>query len=410
MNKKEVSCAALGFFCEYLETHGHQTSQLLAGLDYDTKYLTNKTNWIDYKTFLEIENRLQQLFPVHEELFFQVGLSLSNVTKSLRFMRLLSRVVVSPFHIYQRLPSMVPKYLFPFVKISITRTSKYSVAALYEFDQNYPPSEPFLETVRGILVALPQVIGAPQSKVNMKRLTSHKAKYYIKVTQGWLGPVDFIQRSVAACLSLYRNYFRNIHDAVRELEETNRLLQNQVDELNSARKELKQTEAQLAQAAKLASLGTLASGIAHELNNPLTAIIGYADLLASDPEEPHRSWAETILACGSRMKAIIDHLRVFAREGKSSDWRPISINEVIRRSLDFMEHQLKLMNIEVVLNLHPSNPVVVGDPNGLESVIQNFVTNSRDAFAEHKNAGLFTEKQIANHDAVGERAGDNRLF
>ena len=152
----------------------------------------------------------------------------------------------------------------------------------------------------------------------------------------------------------------------------------------SVDKEKEQMRAQLIQSAKLASIGTLVSSIAHELNNPLTSIIGHSQLLKTVKNNPQKivDKADIINNASIRMKSIIDHLRTFARKSKNSDCRLFEISRPINNSLGFLKKQLELSEISVSVSFADSLDNVHGDMIQLESVFQNLLVNSKDAFDE----------------------------
>jgi signal transduction histidine kinase len=151
-----------------------------------------------------------------------------------------------------------------------------------------------------------------------------------------------------------------------------------------AERQRKKIQTQLSMASKLASLGTLSSGIAHELRTPLTVVKGMAQQIELNGKAPQavREQAQQIIQESARMELITNHLRSFAREGGSGEWKGLSLNEPITHSLALLDQQLKHRGIEVKLSLDPQLPSILGQMGQLESVFQNLITNSRDAFQE----------------------------
>src|SRR5579875_3604742 len=152
--------------------------------------------------------------------------------------------------------------------------------------------------------------------------------------------------------------------------------------------ELREKQEQLVQAGKLATLGELTTGVAHELNNPLNNIglfIGNAidlielNVVESDPE---RVLYELQNAMQQVRKAteIISHLRTFGRAASVS-YEPVSIGQVIQSALSLMQEQLRLREIDVQLHLPQEQLVVRGNAIQLEQVFINLLTNARDAVA-----------------------------
>ncbi len=149
---------------------------------------------------------------------------------------------------------------------------------------------------------------------------------------------------------------------------------------------LKVAQGQLVQSGKLASIGELAAGVAHELNQPLMVIRGNAQLIKrqlgrSDKSlsEQMPSFFETIARNTHRMMAIINHLRSFSRQS-SAEFSSVDINGIIEDAFLMIGEQLRLHGIKVVKDLADGLPKVRGNANQLEQVFLNLLSNSRDAF------------------------------
>ena len=155
-------------------------------------------------------------------------------------------------------------------------------------------------------------------------------------------------------------------------------------EMQRREQELRDKQEQLVQAGKLATLGELTTGIAHELNNPLNNIglfVGNAiDLMELGSADGERILQEMDNAMHQVRKAseIISHLRTFGRAAPVSR-EPVLINEVIMRACSLIQEQLRLRQIHVNLKLSDENPTVFGNPIQLEQVFINLLTNARDA-------------------------------
>ena len=157
--------------------------------------------------------------------------------------------------------------------------------------------------------------------------------------------------------------------------------------LKHAYQELKDTQAQLVQSGKLASIGELASGVAHELNQPLMVIRGNAQLIQRNLRENNLDidelveQVEPIERNTKRMMNIVNHLRTFSRQSQS-DFQSVDFNKVIENSLLMVDEQLRIYNIEVKMDLSNNIPKIKGDANQLEQVFLNLITNARDAVAD----------------------------
>ena len=143
--------------------------------------------------------------------------------------------------------------------------------------------------------------------------------------------------------------------------------------------ELQATQAQLVQAAKLSAVGQLVSGVAHELNNPLSVVIGYGQLLLSRgvPDEAVRP-IEAIIAQGERMAKIVQSLMLFSRQ-REPQRRPVDLREVIQQILALRDTQLALASIRLETELDAAVPPVQGDPHQLRQVLLNLVLNAEQA-------------------------------
>lgn len=176
---------------------------------------------------------------------------------------------------------------------------------------------------------------------------------------------------------------KKVEARIKQLLELNKNLEQKLREKNA---QLKEIQDQLVQASKLAALGTLGAGVAHELNNPLTVVSAEADeildALEGDYFDLHLAAisAKNIKSHAERMRVIIEHIRQFARDDKNSEWAKLSINEPIKDSLILLRNQLENMGIEIHLCLTEDLPKIWGHHNKLESVFQNLITNARDAF------------------------------
>ena len=143
-------------------------------------------------------------------------------------------------------------------------------------------------------------------------------------------------------------------------------------------------ETQLVQSEKLAAVGQLVSGVAHELNNPLTSIAGLSEFLLEQKElgKKDRGHLQVIQEQAERAGRIVRNLLTFARKG-SAERVPVDLNDVIRRTLSLTAYDLKLKDITVERELSGALPEVFGDRHGLQQVVLNLVTNAAQAVAEN---------------------------
>jgi C4-dicarboxylate-specific signal transduction histidine kinase len=164
-------------------------------------------------------------------------------------------------------------------------------------------------------------------------------------------------------------------------------LQDTTRQMRRREQELREKQEQLVQAAKLATLGELTTGVAHELNNPLNNIglfIGNvidAVELGRVESGPILRQLNNAMQQVSKATEIITHLRTFGRAAPVTR-KPTDVNQVIEESFSLMREQLKLRSIDVCLELSPESPMVMANSIRLEQVFMNLLTNARDALAD----------------------------
>ncbi|HXY23812.1 MAG TPA: HAMP domain-containing sensor histidine kinase [Candidatus Acidoferrum sp.] len=191
-----------------------------------------------------------------------------------------------------------------------------------------------------------------------------------------------------AVLIFVRNHFAEA-DRARLLLQSEQSLEN-----------LKRLQAQLVQTEKLVSLGQLAAGAAHEINNPLAAILGFSDLLADDESLPPkaRATASKIREQARRTKTLVGNLLSFARQ-VPQERTLLDINMVVTNSVQLRSLDLRSTTTRIELQLESVLPGVRGDGNQLMQVFFNLISNAVDAMEGHQG-GVLTIRTLRDRGNV----------
>lgn len=160
------------------------------------------------------------------------------------------------------------------------------------------------------------------------------------------------------------------------------------EQTRRAYEDLRRTQEQLLHSEKMAAVGQLISGVAHELNNPLTAILGYSQLLTSNGQIGPQGveYAEKLYKQAQRTHRIVQNLLSFARQHKP-ERAAVQINQILEDTLALRDYDLRMSNIRVHLDLAEDFPVTAADPHQLQQVFLNMVNNAVDAILEKSTEG-----------------------
>jgi signal transduction histidine kinase len=179
---------------------------------------------------------------------------------------------------------------------------------------------------------------------------------------------------------------------------TENLQQSRAD-LEQTVQTLKGTQAQLVQSEKLSAVGEFVAGVAHELNNPLAAVMGFSEILKdADVDAKYRRYLEMIFKSAQRCQKIVRSLLSFARRHQP-ERTPVSLNSLVEGVLEIVNYQLRTGNIEVITQFDPNLPVVLADGHQIQQVLLNVVNNARQAMEGHKPDGwikIITEASDEN--------------
>jgi DNA-binding NtrC family response regulator len=234
--------------------------------------------------------------------------------------------------------------------------------------------------IEGIIIT-----GHKDQELAIRSLRAGASDYITKPIN--LDELLFSIKKATEKINLNRNrLYRN-----RELKISSEIISKMNDELERRIKErsqeLSQTQAQLIQTSKLATLGEMSAGLAHEMNQPLGGISltarNFRKLMEREKltEEELASGLTDIEVSVKRMAKIIQHIRTFSRQDTFA-FVKVDLNETIEAALSLLGEQLRLHEIEVVRDFAPDLPRITGEPYQLEQVWINLITNARDAVDE----------------------------
>jgi len=161
-------------------------------------------------------------------------------------------------------------------------------------------------------------------------------------------------------------------------------------------------EAQLRQTQKLESIGTLASGVAHEINNPLTGIINYAELISSRVQDSRlKEFAESIMAGGARVAEIVRNLLSFARREKEG-YSPARLMDILSSSMSLIGEMMKKDQIRLEIDVPEDLPTLKCRSQQIQQVFLNLLTNARDALNERYPEGDPNKRILVSAREISE--------
>ncbi len=180
---------------------------------------------------------------------------------------------------------------------------------------------------------------------------------------------------VGAATGWLSELFDQVKKLSQELARKSEALKNEIDQRERAEETLRQT-------GKLASAGQILAGVAHELNNLLTMILGGADLLRTMVGSgPLREEAEEIAKAGERAARIVKNLLALTRR-RPPERQYVSLNQIVREAIELLTYALRAENVEVTLDLAQDLPIVWADPHQLHQVVINIVSNAQQAMRQ----------------------------
>lgn len=223
------------------------------------------------------------------------------------------------------------------------------------------------------------VTGAGSERVAVEAMKSGASDYIVK-------DEDYVNFLPFVAEQSWKNFL---------LEKTNKELQKalqlKVEELEDTNKRLVAMQRHMIQLEKMQALSVIVRGVTHELNNPLTGIFGYAQLLLENmpASDPRREDVAEIEACAKRCKSIISRLSKFARQERGAG-RLINVNRLIEETMEMMTYQIRKSGMEMQFENDEDIPEILADYGDLQQVFINLIMNAIQAMPDGGKISITT--------------------
>ncbi|GAB4534684.1 MAG: ATP-binding protein [Thermodesulfovibrionia bacterium] len=235
-----------------------------------------------------------------------------------------------------------------------------------------------------LLIILYRLVSSPINElaIGMKRVSEGDLDYRVSIKN---------KDEIGVLRDAFNSMAEELRSARKRLEEWTHTLE---DEVKKKTEEIRKTQEGLLQTEKLASLGRMAAGVAHEINNPLTGIVTFAHLLKRrfPADSPEAEDINIIIEQSERCARIIKNLLTFAR-ATPSEKGLANINDIISRTIYLIKNQEKFLNIKFDISLDESQLVTQGDTSQLQQIFLNMLINAADAMNERGTITIATRKR-----------------
>jgi len=254
-----------------------------------------------------------------------------------------------------------------------------------------------------ITIVLDAIVLIIFGSILLSRVLVKPIKDLVRLTQK-ISEGDFTQKIEETSRNEIGQLIGSFNRMIERLKENQESLENYLESLESANKKLKQAQEELIRTEKLASIGRFAAGVAHEVGNPLGAILGYTSILQKEGIdcEESKDYLKRIEREIDRINRIVRELLDFARPSKF-EIKDVQIHQVIENTLSLLSYQKNFKNIESRLDLQSDLPQVKGDESQLSQVFMNIILNAVDAMP---NGGILT---VQTRTHIVEALDEDRL-
>ena len=216
----------------------------------------------------------------------------------------------------------------------------------------------------------------------LSRVLVTPLKELVQLTQK-ISEGDFSQKIEVQSKNEIGQLISSFNRMIERLKEKQESLDDHLKSLESTNRQLKQAQEELIRSEKLASIGRFAAGVAHEVGNPLGAILGYTSILQKGgiEQEEEKDYLNRIEKEIERINRIVRELLDFSRPSKF-EIREVNVNKVVENALSLLSYQKNFKNIQTQLNLQVNLPLIKGDESQLSQVFINIILNGIDAMPD----------------------------
>jgi signal transduction histidine kinase len=231
----------------------------------------------------------------------------------------------------------------------------------------------------------------------LSRVLVKPLKDLVRLTQK-ISEGDFSQTIEVTSKNEIGQLLSSFNRMTEKLKENQESIEKNLKSIELANKKLKQAQEELIRTEKLASIGRFAAGVAHEVGNPLGAILGYTSILDKGgiDQEESKDYLKRIENEIERINRIVRELLDFSRPSKH-EIRGIEVNSIVKNTLSLLSHQKNFKNIETQLELQPDLPMIKGDESQFSQVLINIILNAMDAMPNGGHLKIQTENLFANN-------------
>jgi len=239
----------------------------------------------------------------------------------------------------------------------------------------------------------------------LSRVLVKPIKDLVRLTQK-ISEGDFSQKIEVTSKNEIGQLIRSFNRMIERLKENQESLESYLESLESTNKQLKQAQEELIRTEKLASIGRFAAGVAHEVGNPLGAILGYTSILQKEgiDREESKDYLKRVEREIERINRIVRELLDFARPSQF-EIKDVEINKVIESALSLLSYQKNFKNIETQLDMQPDLPMIKGDESQLSQVFINIILNANDAMPNGGILRIQTRTHVVENPDVDRFQG-----